>query len=102
MKKFVIWIGVLIGLSVVAIAYWMNNEQPYCTQHIYYRLISNPSVTIELQMQDIGARGYNRRIVKVTPCRVYDSVVLIDTNTIDKKLWKKVDEEVNELGLKSP
>lgn len=51
-------------------------------------------------MQDIGARGYHKRMVKVEPGILWDTVSPVDINTLDKTRWRKVDEYVNELGLK--
>jgi hypothetical protein len=59
--------------------------------------------TVEFQMQDVGALGYNKRTVEVfylTPLFMITSEVKSD---IDKKVeWIKVDKDINELGLKSP
>ena len=51
-------------------------------------------------MQDSGAFGYNRRIVKVSKGLIFNSTESIDTSIIDKSKWNRVDEYVNELGLK--
>jgi hypothetical protein len=59
--------------------------------------------TVEFQMQDIGALGYNKRTVEViylTPLFMLTSEV---PNDIDKRVeWIKVERDVNELGLKEP
>jgi hypothetical protein len=59
--------------------------------------------TVEFQMQDIGALGYNKRTVEViylTPLFMLTSEV---PNDIDKRVeWIKVEKDVNELGLKEP
>lgn len=54
-------------------------------------------------MQDIGARGYNKRTVEViylTPLFILTSEVPAD---IDKRVeWIRVDKDINELELKFP
>ncbi len=80
--------------------FWLYPLTGYKTQTVYYRLRENPEITIEFQMQDIGARGYHKRMVKVEPGILWDTVSPVDINTLDKTRWRKVDEYVNELGLK--
>ena len=73
------------------------------TQTILYQNGHLSLKTVEFQMQDFGALGYNKRTVEVfylTPFFMTTSEVL---NDIDKRVeWVKVDKDVNELGLKSP
>lgn len=73
------------------------------TQTILYQNGHLSFKTVEFQMQDIGALGYNRRTVEViylTPLFILTSEV---PNDIDKRVeWVKVDKEINELGLKFP
>lgn len=73
------------------------------TQTILYQNGHLSFKTVEFQMQDIGALGYNRRTVEViylTPLFILTNEV---PNGIDKRVeWVKVDKDVNELGLKSP
>jgi hypothetical protein len=73
------------------------------TQTILYQNGHLSFKTVEFQMQDIGALGYNRRTVEViylTPLFILTSEV---PNDIDKRVeWVKVDKDVNELGLKCP
>jgi hypothetical protein len=73
------------------------------TQTILYQNGHLSFKTVEFQMQDIGALGYNKRTVEVfylTPIFMTTSEV---SNDIDIRVeWVKVDKEVNELGLKSP
>jgi hypothetical protein len=73
------------------------------TQTILYQNSHLSFKTVEFQMQDIGALGYNRRTVEVT----YLSPLFMITNevpsNIDKRVeWVKIDKDVNELGLKAP
>jgi hypothetical protein len=73
------------------------------TQTILYQNGHLSFKTVEFQMQDIGALGYNRRTVEViylTPLFILTSEV---PNDIDKRVeWIKVEKDVNELGLKFP
>jgi len=73
------------------------------TQTILYQNGHLSFKTVEFQMQDVGALGYNKRTVEVfylTPLFMITSEV---PNDIDKRVeWVKVDKDVNELGLKSP
>jgi len=81
----------------------LSSTDAWRTQTILYQNGHLSFKTIEFQMQDIGALGYNRRTVEViylTPLFMLISEV---PNDIDKRVeWVKVDEDVNELGLKSP
>lgn len=81
----------LFGISV-----WHTQTIDYRHKHFSFR-------TVEFQMQDVGAMGYNKRTVEVfyiTPYFMITSQVPanIDTNAE----WTLVNEDVNELGLKFP
>jgi hypothetical protein len=75
---------------------WRTQAVLYQNGHLTFK-------TVEFQMQDVGALGYNRRTVEVlylTPLFIITSEVPSD---IDKRVeWVKVDKDVNELGLKFP
>ena len=60
----------------------------------------NDQHRIEFQMQDVGAFGYNRRIVEVETFLFIDFAEEIDTSQIDKSEWQRVDEYINEIGFK--
>lgn len=79
-----------------SIGTWRTQTILYQNGHLSFK-------TVEFQMQDIGALGYNRRTVEViylTPLFILTSEV---PNDIDKRVeWVKVDKDVNELGLKFP
>lgn len=51
-------------------------------------------------MQDVGALGYNRRIVLISPQAESYSIEYIDTGKVDKGEWIFVNKDINELGLK--
>jgi hypothetical protein len=101
----------LIGLSIaliltIGLLFLFNStifwhiHSPYKTPKIIYRNKKNTNITIEFQMQDSGALGYNRRIVKVTKGIIFNSTEKIDTAQIDKTKWILVNEYVNEMGIK--
>lgn len=73
------------------------------TQTILYQNGHLSFKTVEFQMQDVGALGYNERTVEalyLTPLFMITSKVPKD---IDKRVeWVKVDKDVNELKLKFP
>lgn len=106
-KKTIIFIGLPLTFIVIIVlfvlfnpvSFWKKSSN-YKTQEIIYRNKANKNSTIEFQMQDIGAFGYNRRIVKVTKGIFFDSAILIDTSLIDKSKWNRVDEYKNEIGFK--
>jgi uncharacterized membrane protein len=71
------------------------------TQTILYQNKDLSFKTIEFQMQDIGARGYNKRLVEVihvTPLFMLTSDA--PNNIANQPQWMKVDKNMNELELK--
>lgn len=75
---------------------WRTQTILYQNEHVRFK-------TVEFQMQDVGALGYNKRTVEVfyvTPLFIMTSEV---PNDIEKRVeWVKVDKDVNELELKFP
>jgi len=73
------------------------------TQTILYQNGHLSFKTVEFQMQDAGALGYNKRTVEVfyfTPLFMITSEVPTD---IDSRVeWVKVDKDINEIGIKEP
>lgn len=73
------------------------------TQTILYQNAQLSFKTVEFQMQDIGALGYNKRTVEViylTPLFTISSKV---SDSIGRRVeWIKIDKDVNELGLIEP
>lgn len=70
------------------------------TQTIIYEHGHLKNKTIEFQMQDKGALGYNRRIVEVTRINGFiEYVAPIDTSKVSLP-WIKVNKDINEIGLK--
>lgn len=70
------------------------------TQTIIYEHGHLKNKTIEFQMQDKGALGYNQRIVEVTRINGFiEYVAPIDTSKVSLP-WIKVNKDINEIGLK--
>lgn len=75
---------------------WRTQKILYQNGHLSFK-------TVEFQMQDIGALGYNKRTVEVFYLTSFFMITSEVPNDIDIRVeWVKVDKEVNELGLKSP
>ena len=91
-------IGGLICFFIPSLVWHLGSS--FKTQEIIYQHKTDSNVTIEFQMQDSGTFGYNRRIVLVAKGLIFDTTVSIDTTQIDKSEWKRVNQYVNELGLK--
>jgi hypothetical protein len=95
--------AILIFILIVGPMKLYFSTGAWRTQTILYQNGHLTFKTIEFQMQDVGTFGYNKRTVEVfylTPLFMITSEVPTD---IDKRIeWVKVDEEVNELGLKFP
>jgi hypothetical protein len=109
LKKRRIVFGILVIAAATIIFITLKNPfffsqalTSYKTQSVLYKHNYDSKLTIEFQMKDIGALGYQRRIVKIKEGFLFNTVEIIDTTKIDKSKWKFVDEEVNELKLKYP
>jgi hypothetical protein len=100
-RLFGIWTFVICN-SVIAFFYlFLDWRGEWKTQTIEYQNLHLSNRTIEFQMQDKGARGYNRRYVdriKILPFVEWTKEVKSDE--LDTLTWKKVSIYVNELGLK--
>ena len=71
------------------------------TQDILYQHRHSPSRTIEFQMQNPGPGSYNRRTVEKRQLLPgLDWLREIGSEKIDTTEWKRVDIEVNEIGIK--
>ena len=106
-KSKIIWVVIpiiiLIVILIVGPIKILFSTGAWQTQTILYQNGHLSFKTVEFQMQDIGARGYNDRTVEV----LYLTQLFMVTNQvpidIDKRVeWVKVDKDVNELGLKFP
>ena len=73
------------------------------TQSILYQSRHSRDKTIEFQMQDIGALGYNERTVEVQYLTPYFMIIkVIPNRAASGSEWIPVEKDVNELGLKYP
>jgi hypothetical protein len=92
---------ILVFIVIVGPMKIMFSTGAWRTQTILYQNGHLSFKTVEFQMQDVGAFGYNKRTVEVfylTPLFMITSEV---PNDIEKRVeWVKVDKDVNEFGLK--
>ncbi len=89
---------VILFLNPVRIIF---KSSSWKTQKIIYKNGHLSFKNVEFQMRDKGALGYEKRIVEV----IYITKLFMITNPVEKNIenkveWIKVDEEINELGLK--
>jgi hypothetical protein len=95
--------AILIFILIVGPMKFLFSTGVWRTQTILYQNGHLSYKTVEFQMQEVGAFGYNKRTVEVfylTPLFMITSEV---PTGIDKRVeWVKVDKDVNELGLKFP
>lgn len=95
--------AILILILVVGPVNIIFTSSAWQTQTILYQNGHFKSKTIEFQMQDIGALGYNDRTVEVLHLTPLFMIVNDMPKDIDKKIeWIKVNKEVNELHIKYP
>lgn len=86
MSKKILIIIPTVAILIIGLLFLLNPlifwhiGSPYKTQEIIFRNKSDKNITIEYQMQDSGAFGYNRRIVKVSKGLLFDSTEPIDTS----------------------
>ena len=95
-------IAILIPILIISISPFSFWGGQWKTQDILFVNKNKQNVQIEFQMQDIGAFGYNKRIVKVKKGFLWDSQSSFDTVNIDTTEWKFVNNFVNELEIKMP
>jgi hypothetical protein len=75
---------------------WQTQTVLYQNGHLTFK-------TVEFQMQNLGALGYNKRTVEVLYLTKLFMIVRPVPKDIDQRVeWVKVDKEINELGLKEP
>ena len=81
---------------------WFSSAS-WKTQRILYENKKSSVKKVELQMQDMGALGYNKRAVEVLYLTPLFTITHDSPKNVDEKReWIWVDKEVNELGLKLP
>lgn len=100
-KLFLVIVVAIISFAAGITAYTKYSPGgKWRTQAILFENKYNPEIRIEFQMQDVGALGYNRRIVLISPQAESYSIEYIDTGKVDKGEWIFVNKDINELGLK--
>lgn len=88
----------IVGLNkiIFSTGVWQTETILYQNQHLKFK-------TVEFQIQDIGALGYNKRTVEVFYLIPFFMITSELPNDLDKRVeWMKVDKNVDELGLKFP
>ncbi len=93
----------LVGILIIGPIKIIFAKSAWHTQTIIYQNKQHGFKTIEFQMQDVGALGYNKRRVEVTYWT--DGFMLtapVKSNIEQNAEWVKVNKEVNALGLKFP
>ncbi len=95
-KIFAILFGLFIVIRIIFL--WGSDWK---TQIIIFQNLHLANRTIEFQLQDIGAFGYKRRTIDKLKLIPFVSFIKeVDENNLDTLTWKKVDIDVNEMGLK--
>lgn len=93
-------IGIL-GIFILDPLQILNAKSAWKTQTIMYQNGHLANKTIEYQLQDIGARGYNKREVETFYLTKHFMLVSEVPKDVDERIeWIKVNKEVNELNLK--
>ena len=88
---------ILIGGVIINSLFWSGD---WYTQTVIYRHGHLSNKTIELQTKDDGASGSDHRVIEKTKFLYFiQKVDRIDTASIELP-WIRVDEKINELGLK--
>lgn len=94
---------ILTLILVIGPARILFSTSAWHTQTILYQHGHLNFKTIEFQMQDIGALGYNERVVEVfylTPIFMVTNEV---PNNLDKAVeWIRADKYIDELGFTTP
>ena len=92
---------ILTAILVIGPQKIIHHKEAWKTQTVLYQNKHLTFNKVEFQMQDIGARGYNKRTVQVIYLTPYFILTHKVPNDIENKIeWLKIDKEVNELGLK--
>ncbi len=91
-----------IGVIVLTYLIWINflftiGFGRWTTFNIAYEYRTNPNRQIREQRYDVGALGYGgKRIVEVRPfAGLFWNVSTVDTTSIDKKDWIRINKEVD-------
>lgn len=99
-----LWIARVVFGMILVFVFFLDLRGDWKTQTIIYKNKHSSNRTIEFQLQDIGAFGYNRRTIDRITLFPFVSITRNvdqeDLQTIDLVTWDKVDIHLNEQGLK--
>lgn len=103
----IIWVSLsilyLIFILFVGPLKILFSMSAWKTQTILYKNINNVSETLEIQLQDMGALGYNERTAKVNHMNgLFMFLSEMPKDIEHNKSWLKVDIEVNNSDIKFP
>lgn len=88
-------------ISQIGFYGYLFSSGTYHTQRVLYKNVDSEAQTIEFQLKDTGALGYDERVVEVTYFTPWFMLIKeIDPDKMPGKEWIKVDKDVNELDLK--
>lgn len=91
----------LIGIILLNPQRILSSTSAWQTQTVLYKNGHLSFRTIEFQMQDRGAMGYYKRTIEVCYLTPFFMVTSEVPNKVDlRSEWVKVDQDVNEFGLK--
>ena len=99
----VITILTIIGLIYLNPLKIIFNTATWKTQTVILMNENRPNYKVEFQMKDLGALGYAKRTCKVLYLSSYFYVVFTkkyDERNFSEHSWKKVNQHINEIGLK--
>jgi len=93
----------LIGILIIGPLRIAFSSTAWKTQTVIYQNGHLNFKKVEFQMQDVGALGYNKRTVEVIYLTdLFMIVIPVEKDIHERIEWIKVDQEINELGLKFP
>jgi hypothetical protein len=101
-RRLAIWSFLICNTAIAFFYVFLDGRGEWKTQTVEYQNVHLSNRTIEFQLQDKGARGYNRRRVdriEILPFIEWTKELEPDS-IFDTLIWKKVDIYVNEMGLK--
>ena len=91
----------LIGIFIIGPKNIIFSSSTWKTQSVLFQDKNLNFKKVEFQMQDVGNFGYNKRTVEVTYLTDFFMIVKpVGEYINEKNEWIKIDEEINELGLK--
>lgn len=99
-RPFWIILPIVAGLFTLQPRNLFRGFEKWKTQTIEYRHVDNPHRQVVFQMLDIGIKRHRRRVELISIGPFLQKVKLPTINYETATDWVKVDEHINELGLK--